>query len=243
MPPEKPQVTARPPSPASPTSPTPAGVEEAFRAALARDAQVTPPDMPAPPRLAVSADPDAPHGRAEDGTPLMPYGPRKDGKPALKPAGPGRGHKGDKPRETTAAPAAAAAASGKDSGPDYRADLSGLGMMLWMGGAMLPAAQPYAHVWKQSLPGQVNAWNTAAKQNITVRGWVEKLSGEGSWAWVFPVMATSGSFLASCLALSKNTPEAQAARAELAKACQADFTAYMDAQMAAMTELEQEMAL
>ena len=40
-----------------------------------------------------------------------------------------------------------------------------------------------------SCPQGVAAWNAAQRRsrNATVRGWVEKLAGEGSWQWVFGV--------------------------------------------------------
>jgi hypothetical protein len=227
----------QPESPA-PGRPAPE-VDDAFARALARDAAVQPPEMPAPPRVAQSADPDAPHGRDDAGEPLMPFGPRADGKPRLKPAGPGRGHKGaDQPRETAAA--AAVTPTGKRAPADYREDLAGLGMTLWMGGAALPATRPYAHLFKQSMPGMVESWNQAAQQNAAVRGWVEKLAGDGSWAWVIGVTVTTVPFAAACWELARK--EKDAARAEqkkaykqqLAQACKTELDQYITAQFATL---------
>jgi hypothetical protein len=190
-------------------------VDDAFRAALEHDAAVTPPEMPAPPRKTVSADPDAPHGREEDGSPKAPYGlNKKTGRPNLKPGGPGRPVAGDKPRVTT--PAKAPATPGKGGqAPDYAADLAGLAATVWIGasamqggrvpllGIPIPDARPYAMLWHEQTPQLVGAWNTAAQQNATIRGWVEKLAGEGSWQWVIGVSVVSANFLAGCTELAK----------------------------------------
>src|SRR6266567_3091667 len=139
-------------------------VEQEFRNALQADAGAAPapgqPSYPAPPRQAVSADPDAPHGRAEDGSPLAPHGIGRNGRPRIKPAGPGRGGK------------------------------------LWI--LPLPDARPYAAVWRQAMPGMVEAWNVAAQKNPAVRGYVEKLAGDGSWSWVIGVAVTAIPLAAGC---------------------------------------------
>lgn len=220
-------------------------VEDAFRAALERDAVSAPPELPPPPRMTPSSDPDAPHGRDDQGQPLTPFGTnKKTGKPNLKAGGPGRGKtRADMPR-TTSAPRAVGKAVATSGQPDYREDLAGLGMSIWMGGAMLPPTRPYAHVWKQALPGMVNAWNEAAQQNETVRGYVEKLAGDGSWAWVLGVAVTTAPFLASCWQLAKpeKDPERKElqkqARAKLAAECEAEFTAYIGSQLDSMVSQE-----
>lgn len=189
-------------------------VDDAFRAALEHDAQVTPAEMPAPPRKAVSTDPDAPHGRDEDGKPLAPFGINKQtGKPNVRKAGPGRGKKADAPRETEVGKPAPG--KGKAAGPDYSADLAGLATSVWIGasacqggklpliGLKVPDLRPYAAVWHDQTPQLVAAWNQAAQQNSTVRGWVDKLAGQGSWQWVIAVGVTSANFLAGCTELAK----------------------------------------
>ena len=131
---------------------------------------------------------------------------KKTKRPNLKPGGPGRGHKNDdKPRVTdpgktvAAGPGKAAGGQPAAARADYSEDLAGLGMSVWMAGSALQGGQlpllkirgtgpaPYAYVWHDQLPRGVAAWNAAAQQNATVRGWVEKLAGEGSWQWVFGV--------------------------------------------------------
>lgn len=199
-------------------------VDSAFDAALRKDAAVSPPTYDAPPRQQVSADPEAPHGRDEEtGEPLIPHGVnKKTGRPNLKAPGPGRGHKADdKPRVTGPgkdAPATGAKpGSGQQAaaGPDYSADLAGLGTSIWMGASAckggqlpliklkVPDLRPYAYVWNEQLPTGVAAWNRAAQQNATVRGWVTKLGGEGSWQWVIGVGIWGANFLAGCQELAR----------------------------------------
>jgi hypothetical protein len=223
-------------------------VDEAFTRALEQDAAAAP-AYPAPPRIAVSADPDAPHGRAEDGTPLAPHGRnKKTGRPNLKPAGPGRGrHAADQPRTTEAPREGTVIKPG--AGPDYREDLTGLAMTIWLAGSAMhggklwilpvPDTRPYAAVWYDQMPAMVTAWDQAARKNARVRGYVEKLSGEGSWAWVFGVTVTSMSFITGCAELArKDTPETKGARAEArARAAQLNdlkLGEFMEAQIAAM---------
>jgi hypothetical protein len=218
----------------------------AFAAALRNDATSFPAEMPAPPRLAASTDPDAPHGRDETtGEPLAPHGFKSDGKPRIKPAGPGRGHtKDDRPQVTARAPRSAAAGSSPHGGTDYRAELAGFGMTVWAAGATLPPSRPYAHLFKQSLPGMVEAWSEAATENATVRAGVEKLAGEGSYAWVLKVSAATIPFLMGCWELARpmkaTTPDQLAAKkerdarkAELANAAQAELLGYIGSQIGA----------
>lgn len=219
-------------------------VDAAFAAALSADAGVTPTEIPAPPRRAATVDPDAPHGRDEHGTPHAPWGVGANGKPRIKPAGPGRPKSKDEQARVAATPKGASGGAPKGGGhaedADYSGDLAGLGMSVWMGGAALPATRPYAHLWKQSLPGMVNAWNEAAKQNATVRGYVEKLAGDGSYAWVIGVALSTAPLVAGCLELAKRgkTAEDKAERAQLraqyANACEAELREFMAEQMAAM---------
>lgn len=206
------------------------GVDAAFAAALAHDAAVSPPQYDPPPRQQVSSDPEAPHGRDEaTGEPLAPHGiNKKTGRPNLKPPGPGRGHKSDDKPRATEASQDAPAGPGKPAGPDYSADLAGLGMSVWMGASAfqggrlplikikVPDLRPYAYVWHEELPAGVAAWNRAAQQNATVRGWVTKFAGEGSWQWVFGVGIWGANFLAGCQELAKKENEELRANASAA---------------------------
>lgn len=219
-------------------------VESAFASALAADAGQQPesgPPLVPPPRK--SDNPDAPHGYEDDGTtPKAPYGHKPDGRPRIKPGGPGRAAArtpDDKPRTTDRhAPQQAAGASATDSEPDYTEDLIDLGMSVWLAGSMLrggrlwflklPDTRPYAAVWAKQLPGMATAWNAAAKQNSTVRGYVEKFSGEGSRAWMIGVAVTSVSLVAGCMEMARATPEIRANAAEINDA---DLDAFLTAQM------------
>lgn len=213
-------------------------VDMAFRAALEHDAAVSPPEIPAPPRLAASDDPAAPHGRNADGSPIAPYGLKADGTPRLKPAGPGRGHRGDTtPRIQKTGGRHAAPAARPDPAPgtatDYHDDLAGFASGVWMlaanckgeklGPLRIPDLRAYAHAWHITAPGMVNAWNVAAQKNETVRGYVEKLSGEGSWAWVIGVALASAPFVGAVAELRKN-PELRAEFAELTDTELDEFT-------------------
>jgi len=218
----------------APTNTTGVGdVDAAFSAALAADAGVTPPVIPAPPRRAVVIDPDAPHGREADGSPIAPYG-FKNGTNIPRKTIPGR-TKDDLRAEAPRVAPAAVKSIGKPR--DYSADLAGLGMSVWMGGVALPPTRPYAHVFKQAMPGMVHAWNEAAQQNAQVRRQVERLAGDGSYAWVLGVALSTAPLIAGCLELAKSgkTPEDKAQRKEIRRqygeAAQAELREYVEAQV------------
>jgi hypothetical protein len=190
-------------------------VEDAFAAALAADAGLgAPAEVPAPPRN--ERDPEAPHGRAEDGTALAPFGLKPDGKPRLREPGPGRPKAEDKARVQASAPVVKAGAA-KAGAVDYTDDLLGLGTALWLGvssvkgGSLgpikLPDCRPYAAVWKGSLPQMAAVWNTAAQQNETIRGAVEKFTGDGSMTWVVGVAIVTAGVVTSCAQLAKAPQE------------------------------------
>lgn len=208
----------------------------AFEAALAADAgQQAPSDVPAPPRI--DRDPEAPFGRDEGGGLIAPHGLRADGKPRLNPAGPGRGKTGavDKPRVTSgpvAPPGTTVAVSGK---PDYTDDLMTLGSTVWVGmsalkggrllGVRVPDCRPYAALWNAQLPQQAAAWNAAAQQNPTVRGYVTKFTGEGSMTWLIGVAVAGAGFLAGCVEIAKADPDKKAAIAAVNDAKMQQFIA------------------
>lgn len=221
-------------------------VDDALSAALDADAAVSPPAYDAPPRQAAAADPEAPHGRDGDGTPLAPHGIGKNGRPRIKPAGPGRGKTKDaQPRVTDKPPATAVVAPGgtQASGRDYSEDLAGLGLSVWVGASALkggrlplikvpvPDLRPFAYVWHAELGRGVAAWNNAAQHNAAVRGWVEKLAGEGSWQWVIGVGIWSANLLAGFQELAAK--ENAGLRAQAAAANDANLQAFLAEQLAA----------
>jgi hypothetical protein len=130
-----------------------------------------------------------------DATPEAPWGfNKKTGKPNKGPAGPGR-----PPKDT-----AAAARTEEPSTPaqtpvnsqpgtavaeqrSYAQEVSDALTIGWMMLASLPPTKPQAYVLHEGMGNLVPAWDQAARQNPTVRKYVLKISGEGSWAWVIPV--------------------------------------------------------
>ena len=163
----------------------PGALEEAFQGALDTDAAAHQ-SAPAPPRQP---------WLNEDGSPK--YGLKADGTPKKGPGGPGRGNRrtgdtaprGDAPAASTPAPGAVNLQSGVAA--DYSDDIAGALFLAWMGLASTPWTRAQAAVVKNSTPQMVPAWNSAAQQNATIRAWVTKLSGEGSWAWIIPVTMTT----------------------------------------------------
>lgn len=225
-------------------------VDTAFIAALEADAGAAAdhgPRVAPPPKK--SDNPDAPHGFAEDGTtPLAPYGHKADGRPRIKPGGPGRARTRSpddrarvaavRPASSSAAGAAGAAGAAAD-GADYTGPLTDLGTSLWLAGSMLrggrllilpvPDVRPYAAVFKQQMPGLIGAWNVAARQNATVRGYVERVTGDGAWSWKVGVAVASAGFAAACIEMGKADPEIKAAAAA---ANDAELDRFMISQLA-----------
>lgn len=191
-------------------------VASTFAAALAKDAGrsvAEPPDIPPPPER----DPDAPHGRDGAGNPNAPHGVnKKTGKPNIKPPGPGR------PKTATERPAAAPApaAAGSPAEEDFAGDLQTLADSIWLGASALkggrigpvrvPDTRHYALAWHQATPNLVTSWTQAAVQNPTVRGYVRKLSGEGSWSWVIGVAISAASLASGMAAVASATAEERA---------------------------------
>lgn len=177
-------------------------VDREFAAAMAAPEPGEAPDYPAPPR---KKDPDAPHGRADDGTPLAPYGYKPDGRPRMVAAGPGRGHKKDDAPRVQRAPAAAG--GGKTvARADYAEPLSEFADGLWMlmAGTPIPwdkfetarvKIRVQAALLKSNKAGLVNAANSGAQHNATVRAGVEKITS-GSASWVLPAMFMITPFVA-----------------------------------------------
>jgi hypothetical protein len=177
----------------------------------------------------------------EDGSPK--YGLKEDGTPRKARPGTGRPRKGDDaPRTADKLPAAAAAdgsradtAEPAGGGRDYADDIGAALTMTWMGLATLPVTRAHAAVLRAQTPALVPVWNTAAQQNKTVRRYVEKLSGEGSWGWVIPVTLVTTQLGVSMLQVTRD----QALRAQLAAQTEHDFGQFLAEQArAAGIELE-----
>lgn len=182
-----------------------------FAQALAKDAQVTAPELPAPPRRNVSSDPDAPHGVGEDGEPLTPFGTnKKTGRPNLRPPGPGRPgkDKSGEPRVREATPEDVVPPKGKSGGKakpgelapqDFAGPLMEASEAIWFGGSMLAKVGPQIPLIGKFVPGRklsatmavfdserprlCMALNLAAQHDQRARGLAVKLAaGEVSWA-------------------------------------------------------------
>jgi hypothetical protein len=194
--------------------------EQAFHAAMAAPEPGDSPDYPAPPRK----DTSAPYGRKADGTPHA--------KPGRKPR-----TAADKPRTARNVPEPPAKPGGKGTGSqpvttDYSAMLADFGQAVWMGLASIGPTRAYAAVWKMSLPAEVQAWNQAAQQNATVRGYVEKLAAGPTW--VVGVAIATAPLFGGVVAVLRDP----GARAQLARQTEEDFTAFLKANMPAEPEPE-----
>lgn len=213
----------------------PESVQDAFNQALRKDAASSPPpDIPAPPRR-VSEDREAPFGRDDAGAALTPFGSnKKTGRPNLKApvAGAGRPSKDDQPRVQNDDKGS----ESKGPGKDYSADLAGFATGIWLAGAGWQVTGPYAAVLHDNTPGLVSAWNKAAQQNATVRAQVEKLAGEGSWAWVIQCVVATAPVLMACWDLAKPLKDEEKrnhraeVKAALAERTKAEAQAYIESQ-------------
>jgi hypothetical protein len=178
------------------------GVEDAFRAALEKDAGTesgAPADIPAPPRKSDIADPDAPFGRAENGEPLTPHGTnKKTGKPNLRK--PGKPPKDDQARVQAPRKEGESPSTPKR---DYSAEIGELVDGTWMLLSSAPVPVPrlrtrihaQAALINMNKPGLVKGINLMAQNNEVIGHGVEKLTA-GSASWVLPAMFALGPFVA-----------------------------------------------
>jgi hypothetical protein len=93
----------------------------------------------------------------------------------------------------------------------------------------VPDARPYAAVWRQQLPGLVSAWAVAARQSPAVRGYLERVSGDGAWSWKVGVAVTMVGLGAACMEMAKAPADVKAAAAE---ANDLELAEFMTAQIA-----------
>jgi hypothetical protein len=154
-----------------------AALEAAFNGALATDAERHE-SAPAPPRVPwLNEDGSARWGTKADGTPQR-------AKPGTgRPPADGT----DKARTTDKVPEQPRPPQAASEPKDYTEDIGAALTMVWMGMAALPWTKAHAAIIRAQTPAMAPAWNQAAQQNATVRKYVQKLSGEGSWSWVLPV--------------------------------------------------------
>ncbi|HXC83863.1 MAG TPA: hypothetical protein VNV62_18600 [Trebonia sp.] len=175
----------------------------------------------------------------EDGSPR--WGVKADGSPRRAKPGTGRPRldDNDKPRTTGKPPPQPGTpgdtppnpqSSGGGSGAkDYSEDIGATLTMVWMGLASVPFTRAHAAIVRAQTPAMVPAWNTAAQQNATIRKYVQKLSGEGSWAWVIPVTITTTPLAAGMWQVTRDA----SLRAALAKQTEKDFAEFIAEQATA----------
>lgn len=192
-------------------------LESAFQAALNGDAQGHA-DQPPPPKREPWLN--------EDGTAKWGY--KADGTARRSAPGPGRPRsKDDEPRTTDKPPPdppKPPAAGGTLPPVDYTSDLMDTGTAVWMGMSMLPQLGAYAALWNGQVPAMASSWNGAAQKSAAVRKYVSKLSGEGGWTWVIPVVASTAPLVGGAIALFRDP----AIRAQLAKQNAIQFRIYME---------------
>jgi hypothetical protein len=171
----------------------------------------------------------------DDGTPR--WGTKADGTPRKSNPGTGRPPKNadDKARATDKAPEPPKdppKAQGSASSEDFTEDIGGALTMVWMGLAATPWTKGHAAVVRHYTPQMAPAWNTAAQQNATVRKYVKKLSGEGSWSWVLPVTIVTTPLIAGFWQVTRDSD----LRKQLAAQTEKDFAEFIDqARAAGMT--------
>ena len=168
-----------------------------------------------------------------DATADAPWGFKADGTPRKGPPGPGRPRKdkADEARTTGQEPASTPAQDPAKLQPaaDYSDDIGAALTMVWMGMASIPWTRAHAAIVRIQTPQLVPAWNAAAQQNATIRRYVLKLSGEGSWAWVLPVTITTVPLVLGMWQVTRD-PEL---RAQLAARTEQEFAAFIAEQAAA----------
>lgn len=176
----------------------------------------------------------------DDGSPR--WGTKADGSPRKSNPGTGRPPKNadDKARSTDKAPdpPQVPKPSSNPDARDFTDDIGAALTMVWMGTAAIPWTKAHAAVIRLYTPNMAPAWNTAAQQNATVRKYVLKLSGEGSWSWVLPVTIVTTPLLTGFWQVTRDAD----LRRELAAQTEKDFATFLaeQAKAAGMTVPEPE---
>lgn len=178
----------------------------------------------------------------EDGSPR--YGLKADGTPRKSKPGTGRPRSDDKPRTTPQLPPGSESPAREKSrgtpGRDYTDDIGAALSMAWMGMASIPFTRAHAAIVRAHTPALVPAWNTAAQHNATIRGYIEKMSGDGNLAWVIPVTVVTTPLVIGMWQVTRD-PQL---RAELAAQTEKEFRAFIREQaQAAGIDLGEELPL
>jgi len=167
----------------------------------------------------------------EDGSARWGY--KADGSPRKAKPGTGRPPRDDSERPRTSDKPPSGAPAGETpkgqsstSAKDYSEDIGGALTMVWMGLASVPFTRAHAAIVRAQTPAMVPPWNVAAQQNPTIRKYVEKLSGEGSWAWVIPVTVVTTPLVAGMWQVTRD----KNLRGQLAAQTEKDFAEFIVAQ-------------
>jgi hypothetical protein len=195
----------------------PSLLDEAFGRALDADA-ASHAAAPPPPRVPwLNEDGSARWGHKADGTVRK----AKPGTGRPPANGDGKPRTSDQPPPGPPPPPPPAPSA--STAHDYSEDIGGALTMVWMGLATIPYTRAHAAIVRAQTPAMVPAWNVAAQQNPTVRKYVEKLSGEGSWAWVIPVTVVTMPLLTGMWQVTRN----RELRVQLAAQTEKDFAAFI----------------
>ena len=132
------------------------------------------------------------------------YGRKADGSPRRSRPGPGAPRIDGKPRTTDKQPdAVPTKAAAVFPTKDYSDDLTGALTMLWLGLGVIPPTQPHAVVIHEATPALVPAINAAAQGNATIRSYVSKLGGTGSYSWALPLAMALAPVAAGLFAVAR----------------------------------------
>jgi hypothetical protein len=189
---------------------------QALADVLDADAAAQPAAAPPPRRL---PPPDA--------TPEAPWGFKADGTPRKGPAGPGRPRKDADAKartdDTPDAPGKPQQPAAPAADVSYAEQVGDALTVGWMILGTIPFTKPQAAVLHNGMETLIPAWDQAARHNPTIRKYVLKLSGEGSWAWLIPVAITT---MPVVMGMWQATID-QSIRPQLAKQTDADLTEFI----------------
>jgi len=195
----------------------PSLLDDAFGRALDADAAAHD-AAPPPPRVPwLNEDGTARWGHKADGA--IRKAKPGTGRPPRDPDGRPRASDKPPPQSPAPPPTPQTATSAKD----YSEDIGGALTMAWMGLASIPVTRAHAAIVRAQTPAMIPAWNVAAQQNPKIRYYVEKLSGEGSWAWVIPVTVVTVPLVTGMWQVTRD----RELRAQLAAQTERDFAAFI----------------
>lgn len=102
------------------------------------------------------------------------------------------------------------------SDKDYTEDVTGIVTGAWLTLASIGKTQPYAAVIANHQDGLVTALSAGAKNNATIRGYIEKMSSGGGGLWAVQLALVAAQMAMEASQIAKN-PELKAQAAEMTK--------------------------